>query len=91
MCVYREEMTSGGVAASNHKVCADMALISEEVLLQLRHDSHDARLPFGGESMELDVGRDEGGGKLGVGSCTSSCTPDLRCNEMKLLAVLRRC
>lgn len=38
--------------------------------------------------MQLELGRDEGCGKLGIGGGTGTGTPDLRGDVMKLLAVL---
>jgi hypothetical protein len=39
--------------------------------------------------MELEVGGDDGGGELGVGSSSGACTPDLGGDVVQLLAVLR--
>lgn len=38
--------------------------------------------------MELELGGYEGGCEFGIRSCTSTSTPDLRGDVMKLLAVL---
>jgi hypothetical protein len=35
------------------------------------------------------LGRDEGGGELGISGCTSTSTPNLRGDIMKLLAILK--
>lgn len=72
-----EEVTASGVAASDDEVGADVALIAEEVLLEHGHDGDDARLAAGGEGMQLEVGRDEGGGELGVGGGSRAGAPDL--------------
>lgn len=38
--------------------------------------------------MQLELGGDEGGGELGIGSCTGTSAPNLRGNVVKLLTVL---
>lgn len=84
-------MCAGGVAAGYDEVCADVALVAEEVLLEHGHDGDDTRLAAGGEGVELEVGGDDGGGEFGVCGGTGTCTPDLRRDVVELLAVLQRC
>lgn len=88
--MYSEQVIARWIAAGDDEVCADVALVAEQMLLQLGHHCDHARFAFSREGMELDVGRDEGGGEFGVGSGTGSCAPDLGCNVMKLLAVLEK-
>ena len=76
------------VDARNNEVSANMALVTEEMLLQQGHAGHHAGLAASGEGVELEVRRDDGGGELGVGSGTGTCAPYLRCNVVKLLTVL---
>lgn len=89
--VDSEEADPGGVYASHDEVCANMALISEEMLLQHRHDGDDAGLPACGEGVKFEVGGDEGGGEFGVGGGSCSRTPYLRRDVVEFFAVLRRC
>jgi hypothetical protein len=91
MGVNGEKMTAGGVNAGNDQVCADVALVAEEVLLQHRHARYYPRLAAGGEAVQLEVGGDDGGGKLCVGGGTGSGTPDLGGDVVQLLAVLQPC
>lgn len=88
MGVDSEKVRARGVHTSDNEVCADVALVAEEVLLQHCHARHDAGLAAGGEAVELQVGRDDGGCEFGIGSGTCTGTPDLRGNVMKFLAVL---
>lgn len=52
------------------------------------HTGDDAGFATGGEGVQLELGGNEGRGKLGIGGCTGTSTPDLWGNIMKLLAVL---
>lgn len=90
MGVYCEEMCTSGVTAGHNKVGANVSLVSEEVLLQHRHDSGNSGLAASGERMELEVGRDEGGREFGVCCGTGACAPDLRGDVVELFAVLWR-
>lgn len=83
-----EEVCSGGIAACHHKVCADVTLVAEEMLFEHGHDSDDAWFAAGGEGVEFEVGGHECGGEFGVCGGTGTSTPDLRCDVVKLLAVL---
>lgn len=78
------------VHAGNDQVRADVALVSEEVLLQHCHAGDHAGVAACRERVQFDIGADEGGGELGVGGCTGSGTPDLRGDVVKFLAVLSR-
>ena len=84
----REEMASCRVTACYYEVCANMALVAEEVLFEERHDGDDARRAAGGEGVELEVGGDEGGGEFGVGGCAGAGAPDLGGDVVEFLAVL---
>jgi hypothetical protein len=76
------------VNTSNDEVCADMALVPEEMLLQHCHACYDARFAARREGVELQVGGNEGGSKLCVGGGTGACAPNLGSNVMQLFAVL---
>lgn len=84
-----EEVGAGGVDTGNDQVCTDVALVAEEMLLEQGHGGDDARLAAGAEGVQLEVGRDDGGGELGVGGGSGTCTPDVRGDIVQLLAVLR--
>lgn len=64
MCVHGEEVNSGRVDSGNNEVCSDVSLVSEKVLLEHSHTGDYSWLATGGESMELKVGGDDGGGEL---------------------------
>lgn len=83
-----EEVGAGRVAAGDYEVCADVALVAEEVLLEHGHDCDDARFAAGGERVQFEVRGHERGGELGVGGGAGAGTPDLRGDVVKLLAVL---
>lgn len=89
VCVNSEEVSACRVASSDNEVCADVSLISEEVLLEESHDSNHTGLAACGERMELEVGGDDGGCEFGISSSSCTCTPDLRGDVVELLAVLR--
>lgn len=46
--VHGEEVAAGGIAACDDEVCANVALVAEEVLLEHGHDGRDARFPARG-------------------------------------------
>jgi hypothetical protein len=81
-------MGAGGIAAGDYEVCADVALVAEEVLLEEGHDGDHAWFAAGGEGVEFEVGGDDGGGEFGVGGGSCSGAPDLRGDVVELLAVL---
>lgn len=83
-----EEVDSCRVDTSHDQVGADVALVPEEVLLQQGHACDDTRLPARGQRVKLELGGDEGGGELCIGSSTGTGTPNLGCYVVKLLAVL---
>jgi hypothetical protein len=83
-----EKMGTGGIATRDDEVGADVALVAEQMLLEHRHDGDDARFTAGGEGVEFEVRRDEGGGEFRVRCSTRACAPDLRRDVMELLAVL---
>lgn len=86
--VDSEEVAACGVDTSYNEVGANVALVTEQMLLKHGHDGGDARLASGRQGVQFDVGRDESGGEFGVGSSTSAGAPDLRGDVMQLLAVL---
>ena len=88
MGVHSEEPDTRGVHAGHDEVCADVALISEEVLLQHRHHRDDAGFPARGEGVEFEVGGDEGGGEFGVGGCACAGTPYLGGDVVEFFAIL---
>ena len=90
MGVHGEEVGARRVDARHHQVGADVALVPEEVLLQHGHAGDDAGLAAGREGVELEVGRDDGRGELGVGGGAGAGAPDLGGDVVELLAVLVR-
>jgi len=89
--VHSEEVGASRINTGDDEVGADVALVAEEVLLEQRHARYDAGLAAGGEGVQLEVGGDDGGGKLGVGGCSGAGAPDLRSDVVDLLAVLSCC
>lgn len=81
-------MNSGGVDTGHDQVGADVALVSEEVLLQEGHACDDTRLPAGRQGVKLELGGDESGGEFCIRSSTGTGTPNLGRYIVKLLAVL---
>lgn len=81
-------MAACGVTAGNDEVCADVALVAEEVLLEHGHHCDDSRFAAGGESVQLEVGGDERGCEFCVCCCAGAGTPDLGCDVVELLTVL---
>lgn len=49
MCVNCEEVRACWIAASDNKVCSDVTLVAEEMLLEHGHTSDNAGLAAGGE------------------------------------------
>lgn len=88
MGVDGEEADARGVHTGHDEVCADVALISEEVLLQHRHHGDDAGFPACGEGVEFEIGGYEGGGEFGVGGCSCAGTPYLGGDVVELFAIL---
>ncbi len=86
--MYRVEAHASGINARHDEVCADVALVAEQVLLQHRHDGRDARRAAGAETMELQVGGCDGRGELGVGGGAGASAPDLGGDVVQFLAVL---
>ena len=78
MGVDGKEMRAGWIDTCYNKVCADVSLISEEMLLQHGHASDDTRLAASGEGVEFEVRGNDGGSEFCVGGGSSSCTPNLR-------------
>lgn len=89
--VHGEEAYARGVDAGDDEVRADVALVAEEVLLEHRHDGHDAGFAAGGEGVQFEVGGDEGGGEFGVGGCAGARAPDLGGDVVEFFAVLVYC
>jgi hypothetical protein len=75
--VYGEEVSTSGVNACYDEVCADVALVAEQMLFEHGHAGYNAGLAAGGQGVQLEVGGDDGGGEFGVGGGSSSGTPDL--------------
>ena len=88
MRVDGEEVVARGIAAGDDEVCADVALVAEEMLLQHRHDGDDTRFAARGEGVQFEVGADQGRREFGVCGGTGACAPDLGSDVMELLAVL---
>lgn len=88
MRVNGEEADAGGVDAGNDEVRADVALVAEEVLFQHRHAGDDAGLAAGGESVQFEVGGDDGGGEFSVGGGAGAGAPYLGRDVVELFAVL---
>jgi hypothetical protein len=82
-------MGAGGVNACNDQVGANVTLVAEQMLLQHGHAGNDAGLAAGGKGVQFEVGRDDGGGELGVCGGTGTSTPNVRGDVVELLAVLR--
>lgn len=55
MGVDGKEMCAGGIASSNDEVCANMTLVSEEVLLEHSHAGDNARLAACGKGVKLEL------------------------------------
>ena len=77
MSVDCEEADTCRVHARNDEICADMALVLEEVLLQHRHAGDDTGFAACGKGVELEVGGDNGGGEFGVCRCAGAGAPYL--------------
>lgn len=88
MGVDGEQVGASGVDARHDEIGADVALISEEVLLQHGHAGHDTRLATGGEGVQFQVRGDDGSCELGVCCGTGTGAPDLRGDVVQLLAIL---
>lgn len=86
--VHGEEAHARGIHAGHHQVRPDVALVSEEVLLEHGHACHDAGLAACGEGVQLQLRGDERGGEFGIGCGSGSGAPDLGGDIVKLLAVL---
>ena len=86
--VNGEEADTRGVDAGDNEICADMALVAEEVLFQHGHDGDDAWGPAGGQGVKFEVRGDEGGGEFGVGGCAGAGAEDRRGDVVELFAVL---
>ena len=89
MRVDGEEVVARGVAAGDDEVCADVALVAEEVLFQHRHDGDDARFAAGGEGVQFKVGADQGGGELSICGRAGAGAPDVGGDVVEFFAVLR--
>ena len=86
--MHGEEVGTRGVHARNDEVGANVALVAEEVLLQHCHAGDDARFAAGGESVQFEVGGDDGCGELGVCRCSCAGAPDVGGDVVEFLAVL---
>ena len=91
MGVDGEEMCAGRVDASNDEVCANVALVAEQVLLEHGHAGDNAGLAAGGEGMEFEVRGNDGGREFSVCGRSGTGTPDVRGDVVELLAVLSSC
>lgn len=56
MSVDGEEVGTGGVAAGDDEVGADVTLVAEQVLFQHCHDGNDARFTVGTKGVQFNVG-----------------------------------
>jgi hypothetical protein len=83
-----EEVGAGRVDAGDNEVGANVTLVLEEVLLEHGHAGDDAGLAAGGQGVQLEVGRDDCRGELGIRGRSGTGTPDLGGDVVKLLAVL---
>lgn len=77
MGVHGKQVGSSGVNSGDHQIRSNMTLVSEEMLFEEGHTSDDAGLSTGREGVQLELRRDEGGGKLGIGRGTGTSAPDL--------------
>ena len=50
-----KEVCAGGIASSNDKVCANVTLVSEEVLLEHGHAGDNAWLAACGKGVKLEL------------------------------------
>lgn len=81
-------MCTSWIDSGNYQVCPNVSLVSEEVLLQHGHASGHARGSAGRQRVQFDVRADQCRGELGVCCRTSTGTPDLGRDVVKLFAVL---
>jgi hypothetical protein len=86
--VDSKEVRAGWVAAGDDEVGANVALVTEQVLFQHGHDGDNAWFAVGTESVQLYVGRDDGGGELSVCGGAGTRAPDLRGDVVEFFAVL---
>jgi hypothetical protein len=84
-----KETYAGGVDTSDDKICADVALVPEEVLFEHCHDSDDARGAAGGERVEFEVRGDERGGEFSIGGGAGAGAPDGGGDVVEFFAVLK--
>jgi hypothetical protein len=75
--MYSEQANTGRINTSYDEVCTDVALVSEEVLLEHCHTGNDSWLAAGGEGVQFELRGDERGCEFGVGGGSCSCAPDL--------------
>lgn len=88
MCVDGVEPNASRVNTSNNEIGADIALVTEKMLLQHCHACNHAWGTAGREGVKFEVRADKVGGEFGVGGGTRTCTPDLRGYFVEFLAVL---
>jgi hypothetical protein len=81
-------MCACGVNAGNDEVGADVTLVAEQVLLQHGHAGDDAWFAAGGEGVQFEVRRDDGGCEFRVCGGTGTGAPDLGGDVVEFLAVL---
>lgn len=55
MSVDGKEVCTGGIAPSNDEVCANVTLVSEEMLLEHGHAGDNARLATCGKGVKLKL------------------------------------
>lgn len=89
MRVHGEQAHARGIYARNDQVCADMALVAEEMLLQHSHAGNDAGFAARGQGVQLEVGGDDGGCEFRVGGRSGAGTPYLRGDVVEFFTVLR--
>jgi len=88
MGVDGKEVGASGITASDDEIGTNVALVSEEVLLEHSHAGNDARFAARGQGVQFEVGGDEGSGKFRVGGCAGASAPDVGGDVMEFFAVL---
>jgi len=86
--MYGKESNASGVNTRYNEICANVSLIAEEMLFEHGHAGHNSGFATSGEGVKLEFGGNESSCEFGICSGSSSGTPDLRGDIMKLLAVL---
>ena len=82
------ELGAVQIEAAEHERSANLALVSEQHLLEHGHGGVDAAGAAGQQAVQSKFGRDEGGGELCVGGRAGSAAVHVRGEVVDLLAVL---